>query len=101
MARASLGSGSFPFLRYYFDGFVSASSYLGEDFLKSSPYPFSGDTISLTYLLQGHWFMVVRCPVILAGADCESFDEDFSFRTRNLFQYEQDKFSHGCLVFLL
>jgi len=96
-----LGSGSFPFLRYHFDGFVSASSYLGEDFLKSPPYSFSGGTISLTYLLQGHWFMVVLCPVILAGADSKSFDEDFSFRTWNLFQYEQGEFSHRCLVFLL
>ncbi len=95
-----MGSGSFPFLRYHFDGFVSASSYLGENFLKSPPYSFSGDAFVLTYLVQGDRFVVVRCPVIPAGADCKSFDEDVSFRTGNLFQYEQGKFSHRCLVFL-
>jgi len=96
-----LGSEGFPFLRYHFDGFVSASSYFGEDFLKSLPYPFSGDAFVLTYLVQGDRLVVVRCPVVPAGADSKSFNEDLSFRTWNLFQYEQGKFSHRCLVFLL
>lgn len=45
--------------------------------------------------------MVVRGPVVFAGADSKSFDEDFSFRTGNLFQYEQGKVSYRCLMFPL